>query len=283
MWHTQKGDRVLTGEEAKVFLASLRFMVDILEDDDLEDAWTFRVEVFDRLTLGQKLTMLRDVAQALLDPTIPMPELSAVNEGTIAAVYQNLLNNTLMECDEDDDTQVDQSFRYYWRSLIMEAVKEADQAENVSPDPDWNPTIESNDMGDWDILVQCLENRILWMMRIGFRRRNRRQFTRASATSKGVPRHYRRIFSSRGRTHRKTKSPSSLTKSESFAVLTQPRELPSSYLCGMLPEVLGDELDGWLLIIQSIPTIAVPQIRQSFRRFGTMVARYQVLAHSHTL
>ncbi len=27
-----------------------------------------------RLTLGQKLTMLRDVARALLDPTVPMPE-----------------------------------------------------------------------------------------------------------------------------------------------------------------------------------------------------------------
>ncbi len=39
MWHTQEGDRVLAGEEAKVFLASLRFMVDILEDDELEDAW----------------------------------------------------------------------------------------------------------------------------------------------------------------------------------------------------------------------------------------------------
>jgi hypothetical protein len=162
MWHTQEGDRVLTGDEGKLFLASLRFMVDILEDDDLEDAWAFRVEVFDRLTVGQKLTMLRDVARALLDPTEPMPELSAVNEGTVAAVYQNLLDNTLMEVDEDDETQVDQSFRYYWRSLIMAAVKEAEQAENVSPDPEWNPTIESNAMGDWDTLVAYLENRILW-------------------------------------------------------------------------------------------------------------------------
>jgi hypothetical protein len=110
MWHTPEGDRVLTGNEAKLFLASLRFMADILEDDDHEDAWSFRVEVFDRLTLGQKLTMLRDVARALLDPTESMPELSAVNEGTVAAVYQNLLDNTLMEVDEDEEPQTKVQF-----------------------------------------------------------------------------------------------------------------------------------------------------------------------------
>ncbi len=87
---------------------------------------------------------------------------TAVNEGTVAAVYQNLLDNNLMEVDEDNEMQVDQSFRYYWRSLIMAAVKEAEKAEDVPPDPDWNPTIESNAMSDWDVLVECLENRILW-------------------------------------------------------------------------------------------------------------------------
>jgi hypothetical protein len=162
MWHTQAGDRVLAGAEARLFKASLRFMVDILEDDDQEDSWAFRIEMFDRLTVGQKLTMLCDVARALLDPAVPMPELTAVNEATVAAVYQNLLDNILMEVDDDGEIQGDPSIRYYWRRLIMAAVKEAERAENLPIDPEQQPTPESNDMDDWDPLVEDLENRILW-------------------------------------------------------------------------------------------------------------------------
>jgi hypothetical protein len=59
MCHTQEGDRVLTGNEAKLFLASLRFMVDIMEDNDLEDTWAFRVEVFDRAIASPSGAALR--------------------------------------------------------------------------------------------------------------------------------------------------------------------------------------------------------------------------------
>jgi hypothetical protein len=165
MWHTQEGDRVLTGTEATLFRESLGFMVDVVQEGPADDPWTFGVDAFDRLTVGQKLTMLRDVAKALLDPQEPMPELTAVNEATVAAVYQNLLDNTRMEVEDEgveDDAGDELATRHSWRRLIMAAIDDLDRADNLPPVPEWRPTAESNDMADWEALVVYFENRILW-------------------------------------------------------------------------------------------------------------------------
>ena len=83
------GTRVLEGAEAALFRAGLGAMRGWLFDDVyLGEDWIFDVPVFDRLQTGQKLALLVEVGEALLLETAAEIELTAVVEGTVAAVFE---------------------------------------------------------------------------------------------------------------------------------------------------------------------------------------------------
>jgi len=70
MWHTNCGDRTLDGAEARLFAETLWDFVSELEVD--EGDYDVGLNVFDRLTYGQKVSLLSIIGNGLLKPDVPM-------------------------------------------------------------------------------------------------------------------------------------------------------------------------------------------------------------------
>src|SRR5215218_5415786 len=88
MWRTQIGSRVLAGAEWSLFREGVDTLWDQVEDAFRDpDIFETGVAVFDRLQPNQRLAAIAWVAKALHDETEPTPALSAVSEGTVAAVF----------------------------------------------------------------------------------------------------------------------------------------------------------------------------------------------------
>ena len=118
MWWTQEGERVLVGAEAILFREALGYLWDEIEMcEEIDEEHHVGVKVFDNLSVGQKLTMLVQVGEALLDAAVPVPELTAVNEATVAAVFAQLAINIELEL---DDPTMDTD----WRRIIVEACSD---------------------------------------------------------------------------------------------------------------------------------------------------------------
>lgn len=146
MWRTSQGDRILEGDEAAVFVRALRLLRDTLVADS---SWDYGCVVFDRLTLGQRLAVLCEVAAGLLDPSVPPPELTAANEGAIASVYSNL--SAAIEDDEESPAATDA------RRLVHRACR-ALGFENT--DAGW-PSNNADPEAIQDA-IEFLRDRILW-------------------------------------------------------------------------------------------------------------------------
>ena len=115
----------------------------------VDDAYEYGCAQFDRLTLGQKLSVLCEVAAALLDPSVPPPELTATNEGAIAVVYSHL--GVVIECDKDIPDAGDSL------KLIEEACRELRLPEIEELRPSGHLDVETM----W-FAVDALRDRILW-------------------------------------------------------------------------------------------------------------------------
>ena len=146
MWHTERGDRVLRGAEAKVFAEGL---LDLAESQ-LSAHSDFRsgIPVFDTLTYPQKIAVLQQVAEALFREAAPMPELTAVLEGAAGAVIQSV--RLLVEGEVQGVTGGDRSLRM----LVNTACRDLG-VEHVP-----NPSSASID--EWAFCVDCLHDAILW-------------------------------------------------------------------------------------------------------------------------
>ena len=88
MWRSEGGDRVLRGAEAKLFAESLLYLIEL----ELSETGQFRcgIPVFDSLTYPQKITVLHQAAHALFCEAVPVPEPTAVLDGAVGAVFQNM-------------------------------------------------------------------------------------------------------------------------------------------------------------------------------------------------
>ena len=64
MWHTECGDRTLEGAEARLFAEALWDFISELEVN--EGDYDVGLEVFDRLTYGQKISLLSIIGVGLL-------------------------------------------------------------------------------------------------------------------------------------------------------------------------------------------------------------------------
>jgi hypothetical protein len=166
VWRTSRKERVLLGAEAALMRESMAFMWATIEEEahGRADHWPFGVPVFDRLTCQQQLAMLADVGEALFREDVPAPELTAVNEGTIGAMFANIRQRIEIEID-DEWLRDGKSMRQF----VLEAIREVDKepppvfeklpdAESSAPLPD----AECDDTDEWDLLVEVLESFILW-------------------------------------------------------------------------------------------------------------------------
>ena len=149
MYRTSTGTRTLTGAEATLFregLCGVAAMVETTRDGEPSGVG---VTVFDGLSRGQKLAMLGTVGRALLLPDEPAPELSAVVEGTVAAVFQFIADAMQAEIDLPDTAGCPS-----WRDLVLDAGQEQDFDEL--------PARACSDMPEWELLMECLSNTIFF-------------------------------------------------------------------------------------------------------------------------
>ena len=158
MWHTSTGIRILTGSEGDLVRAGI---IDLLgqiqeEQDGLADPWVTGVRLFDELPWHSRLALLADVADALFLPNVEPPELTAINEATIGALFAHIRINVDIEIDVDGELENESSLRYYWRHLLAGC-----QTWKREPD-DWWVEEKSNQSDDWHTLIEVLENGILW-------------------------------------------------------------------------------------------------------------------------
>jgi hypothetical protein len=183
VWRTQLGERVLRGAEWELFREGVSVLWDMVETSPEDDPYETGVEPFDRLQRNQKLAMLASVGRALRDEEVPPPELTALTEGTVAAVFRHILDLTLSEievADEPDPDGLDPEVSAQlpsWRALIVGACRAALKPEaKKSRKPQavddegafeswWEgplPDESSEDVEKWELVVEWLSSRVLW-------------------------------------------------------------------------------------------------------------------------
>jgi hypothetical protein len=146
MWRTECGERTLEGSEARVFAEALATLLDYALTDQFDD-YESGVACFDNLTYGQKIAVLATIGNGLLRKDIRSVELTAVVEGAIAAVFQQLKDSIIFEIDTPE-------FGASWRELVVAARKEL-EGEDI-------PAPTCTDIEEWDLEVEVLTDRILW-------------------------------------------------------------------------------------------------------------------------
>ena len=146
MWRTDRGERILKGAEAIVFAEALSALLDYAITDQFDD-YESGVACFDNLTYGQKLSALATIGNGLFRKDVAPVDLTAVVEGAIAAVFQNLKDSIALEIDEPE-------FGTDWRELVIAARKEA-EVEDI-------PAPTCTDVDEWELEVEGLTDRILW-------------------------------------------------------------------------------------------------------------------------
>lgn len=126
-WRTEIGDRCLAGPEARLIREIVGYMGDMiaaeLDYGDDDDGLDYGIPVFDKLAPAQKLSLLEQVLRQLLTPTDKPPELTAMNEGVIAAIYaavgQMVVSEIEMEPDLDEVGTFDAR---HWRKLLLDVA-----------------------------------------------------------------------------------------------------------------------------------------------------------------
>lgn len=153
MYHTDRGTRTLEGAEANLIrnlLANTWDLIDMLPDE----RWEFGVGPFDRLTRGQQLSLLVTAGEALLDPSVPDPPLTAALEGAVAAMFEALrlcIDGEMQTADPHDRSTL-------WRELALAALNEIDEPVG----PTLHRTPDDEDPEHWDIALEVLRSAILW-------------------------------------------------------------------------------------------------------------------------
>jgi len=150
----------LRGAERVLFAESSGMITDLLADDDA----VTDIEIFDNLQRNQKIAVHLEVSRALLLDSAPAPPLTAINEAAVAAAFQNIRNQVAQELEPtvgaggDDaewfgDAELDAGPS--WRQLILNACRDTGDTDDL-------PEAVSSDNEEWELLIDCLQDRILW-------------------------------------------------------------------------------------------------------------------------
>jgi len=146
MWHAVGGDRVLRGAEAQVFAESLLDLIEL----ELTEEGDYRsgIPVFDSLTYPQKIAALHQAARALFYEAAPKPKPTAVLEGAVGAVFENM--SRLLEEEIHGVIRGDMSLR----RLVRRACRDL-EVESA-------PCASSDNIDEWSFCMQCLHDAVLW-------------------------------------------------------------------------------------------------------------------------
>ncbi len=152
MYNTPLGVRVLKGCERRLFAEALAMLIDtvIIEDEPLASG------AFESLQRNQKVFVLHTVGRALLCEDEPPPKLTAPIEAAVAAVFGCVRSMVAMELSgELADGDYDTSGSPSWREMVAGACRE----NAISDEP---IDVEDDDPDEWDVLLECLEDCVLW-------------------------------------------------------------------------------------------------------------------------
>src|SRR5262249_11467620 len=148
MWWTTEGERVLRGAEWAAFRLGLSCLWDEVEaSGEGEEDGTTGVAVFDRLRKSERLALLAQVARGLHDEDAPCPDLPALTEGTIAAVFAHLryLSEVEVEAgaaESGGSISPGEDRPERTRHLVLAALREVDPDREL-------PLPDSDDVGGW--------------------------------------------------------------------------------------------------------------------------------------
>lgn len=145
MWFTSKGNRTLEGAEAALFAEGLCTLIDDASNWDFEE-YPMGINAYDQLTPGQQISTLQTIAHGLLSENVKPIELTAALEGAIVTVFRQIEDRLEVELEDSE-------FGTGWRVLILAARTEAG-AEDL-------PTVDCNDMDEWQFQIDQLEGSIL--------------------------------------------------------------------------------------------------------------------------
>ena len=121
-----------------------------------EDSFCCGIKAFDHLQTNQKLALLALVAKALRDETVPMPELTAHTEGTVAAVFEYVRQSIEIEISFHQEPRVSPDATL-WRQLVLAACREVKEDwEEPLPEP------SCDEPDEWGVLIDVLAEWILW-------------------------------------------------------------------------------------------------------------------------
>ena len=135
----------MEGAEARLFAEALWDFAQELELD--EGDYDVGLDVFDRLTYGQKVSLLSIIGAGLLKPDEPIRKLTAVVEGAIAAVFDHLKTVVIVEIDVPE-------IKGNWRKMILAARCEVNTED--LPDED------CEDEHEWLTEIEEMSYLILW-------------------------------------------------------------------------------------------------------------------------
>jgi hypothetical protein len=156
MWRTSRGTRTLKGAEWELFREGLGLLWDDAEER-IEDAsgslYPTGIPIYERLQPSERLAMLALVGQALHDPDVPAPRLTALTECVVGAVFQVIASTVLFEIDMEGQWLIEDVVEF--RPVVLKAARECKIR--------CRPKVTSRDEDAWTTLItDDLANRILF-------------------------------------------------------------------------------------------------------------------------
>lgn len=159
MWILDDEERVLTPQEWACISIGLGTLRDYIQDDPDGEYGIAQtgVQIFDRLSASHRLAILADTCEAMTSPTVAAPKLTAVNEGTVAALLQSFWNQLVMELDMSDDLEEDGFPLLECRRALLAAFDGEEDPDTM----DMLPEIHVDDAESWHSLFSLFESRFL--------------------------------------------------------------------------------------------------------------------------
>jgi hypothetical protein len=159
MWNTSLGDRVLTGAEWELFRTVVSTLWDDIESqEDDEEPGTTGVNLFDHLPRPDRLALLAQVATGLHDRAKPYPDLTALNEATVAAVFAQIRYLVAIEIDAQRSGfgPFSRNRNGRPREMVLATAREINAHGHARL-----PKASSDDSALWFSLIDILRFRIL--------------------------------------------------------------------------------------------------------------------------
>lgn len=179
MWPTSGGERTLTGSEAVLVANAIETMLDLMLDylewDDVSGeepisaALHTGISVYDALSIGQRVAVLHQAARHLLTPLpLPIENLSAVVDATIAAIYCEVRDRIEIEVDffSGQDEPVispngEGTSPVQWRRWVLDTCR-----ETLGPG-EWDESLSDTAIARlplkrWEEWIDGLVSAILW-------------------------------------------------------------------------------------------------------------------------